>query len=180
MAIITHKKKSKFLLAFLSPLSSLSPTSRNPLFLTLFSPDLLFSGKLPDRRRASSQARVPTTLAYPWFDGLRCRAASNQPCEPSCPSWPGVAPVTSPPPPTSSSSRSARGATRRADRRRGVFKEPWTKTTTSIFLHLLRAPPSFHGGAANHLGWLLWAWEKPNPASNQLKSPWVWMGNFQV
>ena len=180
MEIIKKKKKSKLLLAFLSPLSSLSPTSRNPLFLTLFLPDLLFFGKLLDRRRASSQARVPTTLAYPWFDGLRCRAVSNQLYEPSCPSWPGVAPVTSPPPPTSSSSRSARGATRRADRRRGVFQKPWTKTTTPIFLHLPRAPHSLHSGAANHLGWRLWAWEKPKPASNQLKSPWVWMGNFQV
>ena len=108
----------------LSSLSSLSPTSQNPLFLTLFSSDPLFSGKLPDRRRAPSQACVPTTLAYPWFDGLRCQAASKQPREPSCSSRPGVAPVTSPPPPTSSSSRSARGATRRADRRRGVFQKP--------------------------------------------------------
>ena len=137
----------------LSSLSSLSPTSRNPLFLTLFSPDPLFFGKFPDRRRAPSQACVPTTLAYPWFDGLRRQSASKQSREPSCSSRPDVAPVTSPPPPTSSSSRSARGAARSADQRRGVFQKPRTKTTTPSFLHLLRAPPSLHGGAANRLGW---------------------------
>ena len=65
-----------------------------------------------------------------------------------------VAPITSPPPLTSSNSRPARGAARRVDLRRKVFKKRGKKTTTSTLLLCLRELPPHHGQATNHLGGL--------------------------
>ena len=118
------KKHTRIFGSSLSLLAALSLYLPKPSFPHLFSPDLLFSGKLLDRRKVHSQARVPATLVCPWFDGLHCRATSKQPREPGRSSRLVVAPVTLPPPLTPSSSRSACGAARRVDLRRRVFKEP--------------------------------------------------------
>ena len=143
---------SKIFFGFsLFSLSFLSLTSRNPLFFILLHrirpfPVDLASGKVSSVKLELRRPSPASGPALSTVEQLR-RATRTTVVFTSV-----AAPVTPSSPPTSFCSKVVRGAPRRVDPRRKASKNCCTKIATLNPLHLLRAPPSLHDGAANHLG----------------------------